>query len=657
MNTLSFSIKPQYVKQTETKGKFPDEKGGFNKYPLHLVQKKMKEDFDSLPEFTIITAPTGTGKSYAFPFPVQKSKTNKRFSSSIRGLIVLPTNALIDELHENFTKTFPELKIGKITGKHLDELQKKRFDRWLEVINIAQENDLIITNPDIINYAMHGGYHNAYWGKTGKKEFPNLLQKFDYIVFDEYHLYDESQIANFFTLAYLRDIFLHENQKLKYLFVSATPENGLKEILKDFKLDYTEIFEEIVGSPESARAIHGKLEVEIHLTSKFSELIESKYNEIENQIKTGKKVLIIFDTIIDLMTFQHKISNYFPAYKIVTSSGYAPKDENQNEEIKNANIILATNKAEVGVNYDVEYAIMQPGKFYRNFVQRFGRVSRGNLDGKIVIALNENVQFNKFKKEMTNTELSYYEFLAIANSVFESKKFYAEIVPAFIGEYVWCIQKNLHNQEYFTRDFFQKRLNETNFFSNPKYYLRYKIFQDIDYKIFTLSQKYKNGTLTTEWIKWWNEYRNTYLTFRDSSKVVEIYDKELDKELSYSLEWILQYKQILNIETKEVNKTIIEKYTVGETKERDKDLQYEISTIPTLNSIPFITDFNSLRTDKQIQELYTGKVWELLKQKKKGINPIDTLQVEILTLLLELAKTFNRKRLKIQHIESNNQFL
>ena len=167
MKTINFNIKSQYVKQTDSLERFPDGKGGFNEYPLHLVQKRMKEDFENFPDFTIITAPTGTGKSYAFPFPVLNSQKQAAFGGlrkGKRGLIVLPTNALIDELHENFTSTFKEIKIGKLTGKHITELQKDdlkkgTFHRFSKMLEISQENDLVITNPDIINYAMHGGYH------------------------------------------------------------------------------------------------------------------------------------------------------------------------------------------------------------------------------------------------------------------------------------------------------------------------------------------------------------------------------------------------------------------------------------------------------------------------------------------------------------------
>ena len=286
----------------------------------------LKEDFETFPDFTIITAPTGTGKSYAFPFPVLNSKSKDGFGGlreGKRGLIVLPTNALIDELHENFTNTFTEIEIGKITGKYLNELQKKGFARWTEIIKISQQNDLIITNPDIINYAMHGGYHQKYRGKTGRKEFHNFLEVFDYIIFDEYHLYDESQIANILTLIFMRDIFFNKNHKIKYLFVSATPESGLKEILQDFNIEFEEIIEEIVENSNNARPIHSKLEVEIHQANNFTQLLENKYDEIEAEIKRSKKALLIFDTVAELFNFYKSISYKFPNYKIVKSTGYS----------------------------------------------------------------------------------------------------------------------------------------------------------------------------------------------------------------------------------------------------------------------------------------------------------------------------------------------
>lgn len=72
-----------------------------------------------------------------------------------------------------------------------------------------------------------------------------------------------------------------------------------------------------------------------------------------------------------------ELAKKFPNCVIYQSTCYTPKMENSQQKIKEADIIVATNKAEVGVNYNVEYCIMQPGKYYQNFIQRFGRVARG----------------------------------------------------------------------------------------------------------------------------------------------------------------------------------------------------------------------------------------------------------------------------------------
>lgn len=115
------------------------------------------------------------------------------------------------------------------------------------------------------------------------------------------------------------------------------------------------------------------------------------------------------------------LESQFPQKSIYQSTGYSQKTENQQDKIKKANIIIATNKAEVGVNYDVQYCIMQPGKYYQNFVQRFGRVARGNLEGHVVVIVN-NVKYNSLKRTFKGCdEVNYYDFLDKVYPVIQSK--------------------------------------------------------------------------------------------------------------------------------------------------------------------------------------------------------------------------------------------
>ena len=98
-------------------------------------------------------------------------------------------------------------------------------------------------------------------------------------------------------------------------------------------------------------------------------------------------------------------------------------------------------------------------------------------------------------------------------------------------------------------------------------------------------------------------------------------------------------------------------YTVGNIKERDRDLQYEISTIPTFSETPYIVHYDDLYSDNKIKDLFLKKVDELRKKNKKGWKNINTELVSFCDKLMILSNTFNRKRLKIENIISNNQFL
>lgn len=679
MDSFSININPQYVRQTEELEMIDGKERR-----LHEVQKRMKLDFEQLPEFTIITAPTGTGKSYAFPFPVLNAKKKPQGIDNeyenVRGLIVLPTNALISELTASFEKTYPHLVINQLTGPALDKHEVRGYKRWQKAIEIVTESDLVITNPDLINYAMHGGYHQWAWNSnTGATRFGSFLDKFNYIIFDEYHLYDEAQIANILTMVKLRKLFLkHYNVEkgiihgVRFLFVSATPEEGLKKVFESEGYDYEEVVEEIVNDATDARPIHGALEVEFVDAKEIKELIREKIPEIRVVLK-DKKALLILDRLRDVQELAEELQPHFEGQVIYQSTGYVSKSENHNEKIREANLIIATNKAEVGVNYDVEYCIMQTGKYFQNFVQRFGRVSRGDLTGKVVVCTSKKYRKYKhvFKK---HTHLNYYDFLNLMREQLQGRAFYTERIPMYVGEYLWCISNRIkRHQEFDVSQYLQRRLKEVDFFKS-KDAQRYYLFQSIHQKICSMmaialkkdkvSQTYwddevkkleKRSPKTWEWANWWKKYIDTYLTFRDGSKVVLIYDRQKEEELEYSLDWILQHKVIEGVEVLQSEPFEIVKYTVGNLKDQDKDIQYTVSTLPNAGM-----SRNNLLAYKDMFELdkvFNASVGRIYDKVRRGIEEIDELQMELCKEILQLKLTFGRKRLTIEDIESDDVFL
>lgn len=669
MNSFTVHIKPQFVRLTKMTALFPDGE----EHRLHEVQKRMKMEYDQLSEFVIITAPTGTGKSYAFPFPVlEAKKKGGLYDDGLRGCIVLPTNALIDELTENFVKTYPGLAINRLTGEELNARLAKGFQRWETALDICKSSDLVITNPDIINYAMHGGYHRFRSDhKTGGREFVNFLEKFDYFIFDEYHLYDETQIANLLTLINLRKFFLR-NKKVRWFFVSATPEEGLKNILEQEGYEFEEIIELITDDPSEARPIHGRLEVEFVECNDLSKIIAKKSGELLEEREAGRRSLVIADQLRDVHLLAAEWRNDHAEMKVYESTGYRPKDENSKKELAIADLILATNKAEVGVNYNVEYCIMQTGKYFRNFVQRFGRVSRGDLEGKVVVAVNNFSTFNRLRASFAgHAELSYYDFLNLARPHFQKKEFYTEIIPFLVGEYIWCIENNIATtQEFNTGKYLRRRMGEEEFFRG-KVYARYKYMDDVDNLILEgmkhflgegsvskwrwkqVMNRIKAFPTVEKWANWWQTYLETYFTFRDASKVVPIIDASRgNQEVEYSLDWILQHKELIHIERDKDGNP--DKYIVGNLKERNKDIQYIVSTFPPGDMSNKLMKW---KEQFELDKVFLRALERTIKKSEKGVDWKDEWQVRLCKKLVPLAATFSMKRLRIDDIYSDDYIL
>jgi hypothetical protein len=156
-------------------------------------------------------------------------------------------------------------------------------------------------------------------------------------------------------------------------------------------------------------------------------------------------------------------------------------------------------------------------------------------------------------------------------------------------------------------------------------------------------------------VTWWNNYLDTYLTFRDGSKVVKIFDTVRNEELEYSLDWILQHKEVIKIEVIQKEKYEITKYTVGDLKERSKDIQYIVSTLP--NAGMSGNDILSFGDMYELERVFKKSVGRIYDKVRKGIDKKDNLQVELCKLILELHRTFDRKRLKIESIDNEDIFL
>lgn len=650
-NQVKIKVFPQFV---ETTGRI------YMGRRLHVCQAAML-DFESLADVVILSAPTGTGKSFSFPLPVIASKERDGFSHR-RCIIVSPTNALIEDMKNQYTDQFRQLRTEILNRKKLDELNAHGLKRWDEILNIARDHDIIITNPDLMNWAIFGGYHFT----KGQLHIGRFWEKFDYIVFDEYHLYDEEQIANILSWMIINRSLLKAHS-MKYVFASATPEPALKKLLEQYEFAYQEICENITADPSpTARQIHGEITVvflkvdqaggESDADAAVENYLWSNERQIKKYTYRGDKVLVMFDRMVSLRRIRRRVKDHFQEFNVAEESGYFTKT-NYKEDTATAHLVLATNKVEVGVNLDVKVCIMPPGRFFANFVQRFGRVARGNVNG-IVVVFVEKIE--KLKSVFADcAEFDYYDFIERCRDVeiLNDRNFYTEVVPRYLGAYFYVIQERAL-KDYAARQVFRENLHLEEFEGETK--LMFHTLRGISNKIFNdLKKADKNKGYSWErkcFCEWWQTYLETFRYFRGNSVSVKFIDLDFDqgKQIQeYSLEWVLANRFIIGERTIDGEKCL----EVSGYRDEKNELQFVVETFP-VGKLTEEHRYLSQRERWDLKNAFLNRV--SLCQKDWMHRSQDAFSSMVLSILDDLEKLrliFSAKRCLISEIKEHTNFL
>jgi len=635
--SVSLKISPQFVDTVEEE---------FEGHRLHKIQQALLH-YDDLPEFTVITAPTGTGKSFAFPLPIIQHKKSGSSFSKRRCIIVSPTNALIDDMEREYAKVFPDLLVSKLNRKKLDELNAKGPERWNALIRIITDNEVVITNPDLLNFALFGGYYRH----KGQKEISEIFARITYFVFDEYHLYDEEQIANIISWIAVKKALIPK--MVKFIFASATPEKGLLEVLQTQGFKPIEIVEPLTDKATlSSRKIHGQIEVTFLKSSTPLQYLLSNANIIKQWLKNGERILVVFDRMTELRMAKPMIEKQFHDVAIAEVSGYYTKSEFK-EEPGSAGLILGTNKIEVGVNLDVSICFMQTGKYFANFVQRFGRVARQGKDGKVIIFLNNKIK--EIEKAFEGKETwTYYDFIEQCRNIelLSDRKFYSEKIPQYLGAYYFIIAKNI--KDFATQKLFRKNI-KLNGQSGYMLGLMRRIDKGIRKLEYINSASGRKFDFDCEnWKKWWKIFTDTFVYFRTSMPDVRVRDLScsIDKQLTqYSLEWLLRNREIVGEEYINGKRCLV----VSEFLEEKQELQYYVESFPVYK-LNEGTLYLKQSEKYSLKEAFLRRLMTI-KSMYKSHNAFAKAALEVIYLIACLKPIITHKRLLVSDVKNYSNIL
>ena len=154
-------------------------------------------------DVVINIAMTGDGKSLAAQLPTLIDN---------RGLMAMyPTNELIRDQEHQFEQTRirwsrPNLGVTRLDAHRLDQIEAETELRRADaLVHSWRNHEVVLTNPDIFHYVMEQYYIRTGLDAPDRVVGP-LLQLFDHLIFDEFHVFQAPQVVAVINAL----LFIHE---------------------------------------------------------------------------------------------------------------------------------------------------------------------------------------------------------------------------------------------------------------------------------------------------------------------------------------------------------------------------------------------------------------------------------------------------------------
>ena len=357
----------------------------------------------------LVSAPTGSGKSYAFMRAVLEENAHVLF--------IVPTKRLLQnlfedareqarqslrerDLDESQTADWINERITCWSGEQaVDDEERLRTKRARQLQSARQspEGRVLFAIPEVVVKMISGV------SLTGASTINPFLyvRQFDHIVFDEFHTIDDRS----FGLACLFSLLTVNEGQAKLSLLSATPID-VTAILGKMGVDtdkIEQISEDVTdGHPTGHRPIHGNVTVSLRVGS-LVDSIATNLDAVRESAQEDRTVIVIYDSLRRLQQDEEALRALLQQHAGIDDSGVLsinslddskrlpgePRRGRSREDPRDYRVLLCTSSVEIGVTFRSTLMFMEPGHSLASFVQRVGRVSRGADDGRVIVSLSE----------------------------------------------------------------------------------------------------------------------------------------------------------------------------------------------------------------------------------------------------------------------------
>lgn len=334
---------------------------------------------DPTVDVVINTAVTGDGKSYA------------AFGAYPDGgvMALYPTNELVRDQQRQLDRyrTDSSFRVQRLTGWDLERWARAAKQSKSETLLDLSDADVLLTNPDLFYYLHQGNYLKEFL-KQGKGDRLDLWrqidERFKAIIFDEFHLYQPSQVSGVLnTLLLMRSVGINH----KCIFLSATPKKQLLQYLQLAGLNY-KIVDPAANGAYSTHSGIGWRQIlqptELHLMpmpSGYGYYGEGWISENEDLILNffleypDSRGAIILNSIAAVKRVRRKLSKILKPHGFTVSENTGFTDKDEVETAIKAHLIVGTSTLDVGVDFKINFLVFE-GHDASTFIQRLGRLGR-----------------------------------------------------------------------------------------------------------------------------------------------------------------------------------------------------------------------------------------------------------------------------------------
>lgn len=361
----------------------------------------------------IFSAPTGAGKSYAF----QKAMRER----GARVLFIVPTRRLAQNIAQGLVADLVDTgwtldnaseRVAIWTSDERQRLQEKEPDLNIGKFRLSQLRDdggatkrgmMIVATQESVVHLLLG---RVPGGDAMDPQSIYDLLRLDHIVFDEFHTIDARGLGLACALAAVTSRI---RGGARMTFLSATPID-VKSTLVAFGIDpdaitikQEEVVTGTVSETHGMRAIHGDVRLRIENGDGILSALEAHETEIRETLSrsdSGRQLVIIYDSVKRLLADTAMLAAFLDRLGVsreerlrinsIDDSAKEGKDDrftfgslNDPTQFK---VLVATSSVEMGVTFKAGMIVMEPGHDPCSFVQRIGRVARGDLAGAVIVS-------------------------------------------------------------------------------------------------------------------------------------------------------------------------------------------------------------------------------------------------------------------------------